>query len=357
MRSFQWTSTFDPVPASVVALLHRIDLAAGRQDLYAGQVPQLLDALRARARVESVTASSAIEDVVVPGARIPALLADRPTRYRNRSEAEFAGYRMALDHLHQTGEGELTVGRLLHLHRLLFSQTEGPAGAFKSDDNLVVDIDTAGKRTVRFEPVPASETPFYATELVERTNAALAEARHHPLLVIAAFALDLLCIHPFVDGNGRVARLVSAQLLERTNYAVGRYVSIEQLVYETGSGYYAALAASTAGWFDDGHHSLWPWATYLLTRVDDAYRRFEANVADATDGGSKQDRVRQHVLHHAATTFTVGDLRRALPGISDQTIRLVLAELRRAGRIAVDGPGRSARWRRADSGENPGAAS
>jgi hypothetical protein len=47
---------------------------------------------------------------------------------------------------------------------------------------------------------------------------------------------------------------------------------------------------------------------------------------------SKQDRVRAYILHQAASRFTIADGRRAVPGTSDQTIRLVLNACRDAGR-------------------------
>ena len=346
MRSFLQPTTFDPVPASVVALLRRVDFAAGGEALFRDQVPELLGSLRDEARVESVTASSAIEGVEVDRLRAPAILTGRATRLRDRSEEEFAGYTDALDYLYGGDAGDVSVGLVLHLHRLLFSRTDAPGGAFKTADNLVVDRHRDGTRQVRFEPVPARETPWFVQELAQRTNEALRAREQHPLLVVAAFGLDLLCIHPFDDGNGRVARLLSGYLLQRAGYGVGRYVSIEQLLYESKDEYYSALADSTEGWFDDGRHALWPWASYLLEQLGAAYARFESRVAVGRSAGSKKDRVRDFVLLHAGTTFTIAEIRRALPGISDQTIRLVLAELRDAGRIAPDGTGRGATWQR-----------
>lgn len=343
MRSFQSPATFDPIPGHIVRFLRRVDRASGAEGQHRHQ---LLEALREQARIESVAASSAIEGIVVDRSRVAALVSAREGRFRDRSEAEFAGYRAALDYLHQEGPGELTVGLVLHLHRLLLQFTDGRGGHFKSDDNLVVDRDPDGSRHVRFQPVSARETPWFTAELVDRTNAALAGGEHHPLLVVAAFALDLLIIHPFADGNGRVARLATAHLLERTGYGVGRYVSIEQLIFETKDDYYAALGLSTAGWFDDGRHQLWPWAGYLLDRLAAAYDRLGARVAVGTTGGTKQDRVRDLVLLQGPDTFNIADIRAALPGISDQTIRLVLGELRNAGRLAVDGVGRGASWHR-----------
>jgi Fic family protein len=347
VRSFQRSTTFDPVPASVVGLLRRIDRGAGAEERHLDQLPQLLLALREEARIESVTASSAIEGVVVDPHRAPGLLAGRTKRFKTRSEAEFAGYTTALDHLYAGDAGELAVGLILHLHRLLSPRTEGPGGSFKAEDNLVVDREPDGTRSVRFAPVPAHETAFYVSELVERTNAELAVGAHHPLIVTAACVLDLTCIHPFADGNGRVARLLTTYLLERTGYGVGRYVSVEQLLYDAKDDYYAALAASTDGWFDDGSHSVWSWTEFLLTQVAEVYRRFEARIAAGRAGATKQERVRDYVVLHAPEVFSIADVRRAVPGVSDHTIRLVLTQLRDAGRIAPQGSGRAACWKRA----------
>jgi Fic family protein len=346
MRSFQHVQTLDPVPGDVVARLRQIDRAAGAEGRYVDQLPQLLGALRERARVESITASSAIEGVVVDDVRIPKLVSGVPGALRNRSEAEFAGYTSALDYLNQQDPGKLSVGLILHLHRLLFSYSEARGGYLKSDDNLVVDSLPDGSRQIRFTPVSASETPFFMEELVARTEAALGRDRLHPLIATAAFALDFLCIHPFADGNGRVARLVTSHLMGRTGYGVGRYVSLEQLIYDTKDDYYGALGASTIGWFDDGQHDPWPWTRYLLERVGEAYGRFEERIAAGTAGGTKQDRVRDHVLLHAAPRFTIADIRRALPGVSDNTIRIVLGELKEKGNITNDGSGRGAAWHR-----------
>jgi Fic family protein len=346
MRSFQRAGTLDPVPADVVAVLSRIDRAAGAESRYADQLPRLLTVLRHQARIESVTASNAIEGVLVDESRVVGLVSGGTRAFRNRSEAEFAGYTAALDYLSQTDPGGLSVGLILHLHRLLYSHSDGRGGYFKSEDNLVVEHGPDGSRAVRFEPVSAKETPFFIDELVRRCSAALDAGDGHSLVVVAAFVLDFLCVHPFGDGNGRVARLLTTYLLQRSGYGVGRYVSLEQLVFAAKEDYYVSLAASTSGWFDDGRHQVWPWVRYLLERLDEAYVHFGERVAAGTSSGSKQDRVRDFILLHASPTFAIADIRRAVSGISDNTIRLVLAELKSAGRIASDGSGRSATWHR-----------
>jgi hypothetical protein len=77
-----------------------------------------------------------------------------------------------------------------------------------------------------------------------------------------------------------------------------------------------------------------------------AYRRFGDRAAAERTPGTKQDRVREYVRRQAPPVFRVADVRAALPGVSDPTIRLVLQQLRHDGAVVADGAGRSAVWRR-----------
>jgi hypothetical protein len=79
---------------------------------------------------------------------------------RNRCEQELAGYRDAQDYVFQPDWRPLNAGLILHLHRLLFAHTAMPGGAFKTEDNLVVDRSPDGGATVRFKLAPAARTPF-----------------------------------------------------------------------------------------------------------------------------------------------------------------------------------------------------
>jgi hypothetical protein len=114
----------------------------------------LLTELASHARVLSITASSAIEGIVVPDRDRAERIINRPAAtLRTRSEQELAGYRDAQDYLFQEDWRPLNTGLLLHLHRLLFGHTEMGGGRFKSEDNLVVDRLPDGTTTVRFRPV------------------------------------------------------------------------------------------------------------------------------------------------------------------------------------------------------------
>jgi len=337
------------VPAQVVTRLSAIDFGRGSEALYRDQMPGLLTDLADRARVQSITASSAIEGVIVADVdRAQRIIDRRATALRNRSEQELAGYRDGQDYLFQQDWRPLNADLILHLHRLLFAHTAAPGGTFKTEDNLVVDRSPDGSTTVRFKPVSAASTPFAVDDLIERYQQAVAAGEHHPVLLTGLFILDLLVIHPFEDGNGRVARLLTGAMLNEHGYTVGRYVSLEQAIAESADAYYQALLDSTHGWHE-GTAEPWPWLSYFASVIAGAYAVFADRAAAAQTPGTKQHRVRQHILRHAPATFRLADVRAAVPGVSDQTIRLVLEQLRKEGRVRADGTGRSATWTRTNT--------
>ncbi|MEU8268279.1 Fic family protein [Sphaerisporangium sp. NPDC049002] len=309
-------------------------------------MPGLLQELADRARVASITASSAIEGIVVPDpVRAERIIRGQATAFRSRSEEELAGARDALDYLFQHDWRPLNTGLLLHLHRLLFVHTAAPGGRFKREDNLVVDRMPDGTLIERFRPVSAAETDFHVHELIERYLKAVDEGQHHSVLLVGLFILDLLVIHPFEDGNGRIARALTNALLMDAGYGVVRYVSLEQVIARSPDSYYQALLDSTHGWHQDTADP-WPWLCYFTKLLAQGYQVFAARAAAEHSPGTKQDRVRNYVMRQGPPIFRITDIRAALPGISDQTIRLVLNEMRDEGIIAADGVGRSAMWRR-----------
>lgn len=354
MRSFlDIDQTLAGVPAALVTVLAKVEYGRGREDLFRAQAPQVLERLAARTRFDSITASSAIENVIVDDDRALRLLRDATLgdgSLRDRSEAEFAGYRDATDELLQKQPEPLTVPLVLHIHRLLMRHTGDPlAGQLKTSDNVIGDLSPDGRVTVIFEPVPAGlETERHLRELVERYEQSIADARLPPILLLGALVLDLLAIHPFQDGNGRVARLVTMNELLRHGFGVARYVSIEQRIFETKHSYYAALRASQTGW-RDGAHDVWPWIGYLLRILADAYDDFAERVAAGTGlvGATKEEQARNYILTQAPRSFRLAQIVDALPDISQATIRNALDGLKADGLLEV-GRGRSATWTRTD---------
>jgi Fic family protein len=345
MRSFvDLDEIFAGQPRALGPVLARIDTGKGQERLFEDQ-PELLGRLSEHARIASITASNAIEGVVL-GSDEAVRIAEGGRRYRNRSEREFAGYRDATDMLMRLQKYEApNVPFVLHLHRLLFQHSDGDGGRLKSDQNLIVSFE-GGRRRIDFTPPSPEETEFLLTELFVRYDDAKREAGAHPFVLIAALILDFLAIHPVADGNGRLARLLTMHELLGAGYGVPRYISIEQRVFESKNGYYASLGESQRSWHQ-GEHDIWPWVSYLADVLAAAYEDFERRVAAAgASKGSKQERVRDYILDQAPREFRRRDVERALPGISAATVRLVLNGLRDENKIKPEGSGPGARWHR-----------
>lgn len=346
MKSFMDApSAFNGMPADLGMRLGRIDVSKGREQLYEDQMPEFLRALSEQSRVESIRASNAIEGIEVDEDRAERLARSDQPRPRNRSEKEFAGYRDAVDEMMRTDRLEdPTVPYVLHLHRVLFQYTEARGGYLKTEDNVIASRE-GGRRQIDFKPPPWQQTEGLLRSLFEGYQDALAKEQAHPLVLLSALVLDFLAIHPVLDGNGRTARLLTTHELVRLGYGVARYSSIEQRIWETKNRYYQALRESQQGWHE-GTHSLWPWSRYLAGVISDCYERFEQRVASVpgADGMNKQERVQHWVRNLAGDEFRLQDVRRALPGISDQTIRLAMEPLKAQGKLKAEGSGRGARW-------------
>lgn len=347
MKSFiDLDKTFSGQPRRVSVLLATIDSGRGREEVFRSQRPQVLEQLSHDARIESITASNAIEGINVASGRARAIADGRMT-FRNRTEKEFAGYRDALDELIKRPPEPASIGLLLHLHRKLLQHAGGRGGSLKSEPNQIVSRES-GATEVIYSPPPPEESEFLLRELFARYERAQNENAAHPVLLVAAFALDLLSIHPFADGNGRSTRLITNSELMFREYGVVRYMSLEQRVFESKNSYYASLYQSQRNWVEtDGGHDIWPWAEYFVSVLARAYEDLEARTlaASSLDGLNKQQQVAKWVIDQAPEEFSRSDAEAALPWVSSQTITVVLNRLRGEGRLTAM-RGRSAKWRR-----------
>jgi Fic family protein len=333
------------IPGSMANSLAGIDLRRGREEAFSRQHPEMLTTLTQIARIQSTEASNKIERITAPHTRIEKLVADKTTP-ANRSEEEIAGYRAVLDLIHASAAHiPFKPAVVEQLHRDLYQFTLVPAGRWKTIDNAIREQRPDGSHRMRFATVSAADTPAAMEELHERFLMASASGQHHALLLIGAYVFDFLAIHPFLDGNGRVSRLLTLLLLYQAGYEVGRFISLERLVEESKETYYDALETAGRGWHD-GAHDVFPWLNYFLGVLTAAYREFEERVGVVSGRGAKQEAIRQFIRSSVADEFTVADVRRAAAGISQSHLSKTLAKLRDDGIIEPVGAGRAARWRR-----------
>jgi Fic family protein len=328
-----------------LASIHRLGEVRGRQQLFVQQAPHQLEALRHLAVIESTESSNRIEGIVVAAGRVAELI-DNGATPRNRSEHEIAGYRDALRLVHDSHPAmRFSPNVILQLHSMLFQYMAGQGGLWKSTDNEIVEKDRQGRIVrIRFKATPAVATPQAMETLSADYLRATRDHDADPLVLIPLAILDLLCIHPFRDGNGRVARLTTLMLLYQSDYRVGRYISVERIIEQSKDTYYEALERSSQRWHDSGHDPH-PWLDYFWGVLIRAYREFEERVERLK--GSKTDQVRAAVLRRTGP-FGISDIEADCPGVSRDMVRHVLRQMKREQLIAPTGIGRGARWRRID---------
>jgi Fic family protein len=326
-----------------VATLRALGEYLGKQTLYIKQRAETLESLRTVAVIESTDSSNRLEGIQAPESRIKALVEDR-AEPQDRTEQEIAGYRDALELIHQSGERmQVTSNVIKQLHRKLYTYMPEEGGKWKPVDNDIVEKDADGKIVrIRFKAVPAIQTPQAMDDLIAGLQHAINDGRDW-MVIIPLFILDFLCIHPFRDGNGRVSRLLTTQLLYHAGYQVGRYISLERLFEKSHKSYYDTLEASSHGWHGSEHDVL-PWTRYFWGVLISAYKEFEERVGNVEAGrGSKSQRIR-YAVQRKVVPFKVTELERDVPDVSRDTIRKVLREMSQEGLVRAEGRGPGARW-------------
>jgi len=330
------------VPLGTSWLLGACMEAKGKQDLWIRQKPEVLKALRLQAIIQSVESSNRIEGVTVSAHRLRPVVLGR-SKPQDRSEEELVGYRKALDWMFTRGRPvTIEPAVILHFHALAQGGFSGDAGQWKKRDNEIVEILPNGARRIRFRPTSAKETPAAVEALCRNCREACEDAGTPPLLVMATFVFDFLCIHPFRDGNGRVSRLLTTFLLLQHDYQVGRYISLERLVEESREEYYRVLAQCSRGW-REGKNEVVPWWNHFLGVLRRAYQEFAEQVEAAPGRSAKGELVRRAVLAQIGP-FALREISVQLPAVSRPLIRKVLGRMKEAGEVKLTGRGRGAQW-------------
>ncbi len=316
----------------------------GKQELYTHQTPEALESLKVVAMIESSESSNRLEGIEAPRERIQHIVL-KDTTPRSRSEQEIAGYRDALDLIHESAEHmDYTVNIIKQLHLLVYRYLPADGGRWKMTRNNIVEKDADGNIVrVRFETVNPVQTPQAMKDLVGQYKNALEEPNNEPLVLLPLTILDFLCIHPFSDGNGRVARLLTLLLLYRLGHRVGRYISLERIFEDSKESYYETLHKSSQGWHK-GRHDVFPWMTYFWGVLIRAYKEFEERVGVIAGGKGKKTGQIIQAVNRRIKPFAISDIENDCPGISRDWIRLVLRQLRDEGKIEVRGKGRGSKW-------------
>lgn len=333
LRNIKWDN-------EVLGLVAQIHEYKGKQTLFLKQKPATLEKLVEIAKIQSTESSNKIEGIVTTATRIKQLC-DQKTTPRNRDEEEISGYRDALSLIHENYEYiPIKSSYILQLHQVLYRYSQrGIGGRFKNTQNYITEIKESGEQIVRFMPLDPFETPTAIEKMCESFNRETDACEIDPLILIPAFIVDFLCVHPFNDGNGRMSRLLTTLLLYRAGYVVGKYVSLESKIEKTKESYYKALEKSDINWNRE-ENDITPFIKYILGTVLAAYRDFEQRVILVEDKSSAIDLVR-NAVDNTIGKFTKSDIMELVPSVGKTSVENSLKILIEEGVIGRDGKGKA----------------
>jgi Fic family protein len=332
------------LPLSAVWLMNSIAEYKGKQELYAKQSPQVLKTLLETALIESAESSNRIEGVTVDKARLKPLVIGH-SKPRDRSEEEVAGYRKALDLIHTKHKSlRITPETIKELHRLCRGES-WDAGKWKEKDNDIIRKHADGRVEVIFKPVSAAKTPEMMKQLCLSYEHSVSQLKYPDLYAVACLVLDFLSIHPFRDGNGRVARLLTLLALYQHGFTVGKYISLERVVEQSKETYYETLNKSSQKWHE-AKHDVIPWFNYFLGTVLAAYKEFEERAQNIKPARGAKTALLILAIDSQHGEFSISDIQKACPAVSRVMIKKVLLHMQKDKKIKCLGKGQSAKWER-----------
>lgn len=227
--------------------------------------PTHADWLRRRAWVRTVHGTTRIEGNTLSDVEVEALLAgEGPTQINQREAREIIGTSEALTLVDQLvgDRASLDEATIREIHRRVLWQ-QSPLltpGEYRKGENRVVD---ASGRPI-FSTPPSGDVPELMREFVAWLQDAV---DRHPAPVVAALAhLEFVAIHPFNDGNGRTARLISRTILLHHGYALNGLVSLDAQLDLDRAEYFAAIGKAVGPVYQAGYDAT-PFARYFLGSI------------------------------------------------------------------------------------------
>lgn len=311
---------------NIINLLTQIHEFKGKQDIYTETKPDILSSLLSVAKIQSISSSNKIEGIYTADKRIKELVNEKVIP-KNRNEEEIAGYRDVLDLIHENYNYiNINSNTILQLHRDLYKYSGNIGGSFKTNQNYIEETLNDGTKVTRFIPLNAVETPIAIEELCNSYNNEIALGQIDPLLLICLFIFDFVSIHPFNDGNGRMSRLLTLLLLYKSNYIVGKYISIEKIIETTKESYYDALKKSSDRWQTESNDYCY-FVEYYLGVILNAYKEFSSRFEYIINNKLTATQRITILFKESYVPINKSYILEKCPDISETTIERVLSTL------------------------------
>jgi Fic family protein len=200
----------------------------------------MLESLRSSARLVSTHYSTQIEGNRLDAHQVQAVLkGGGPFPGRARDEREVKNYHRALEYLEtlNTNQGSVAESMIQTLHGLVESGKK-KASRYRDGQNVIRDNRSG---MIVYMPPEAKDVPGLMKQCVAWIQSQLS-INELPIPVVAALAhYQFATIHPYYDGNGRTARLLTTLILHKGGYGLRGIYSLEEYYAKNLSGYYDAL--------------------------------------------------------------------------------------------------------------------
>ena len=243
----------------------------------------------------------------------------------------------------ESGE-RITEGLIREIHKQLVAGVRGGSarpGAYRRVQNYVVN---SGTGEVVYTPPAALMVPLMMAELVEWLNR---DKETHPVLASGVAQFQLVHIHPFLDGNGRVSRLLSTLCLYRAGYDFKRLFSISEYYDRDRFRFYRALQSVR-----EKDMEMTGWLEYfvegLATQLNEVKNKGEGAIKREARARSHKLNARQaqalgYLLEQGA--MAIRDYEAMYPKLSRRTLQRDLSAMVRAGLVIEEGAGPAVRYR------------
>lgn len=201
----------------------------------------LIASLRETARLLSTHYSTQIEGNMLTQSEVKQVVQGSKTGFpgRERDEREVKNYFKALEYVEQALKKERIINEKLikTIHSLVLVGTR-KGTPYREGQNVIRDAANGG---IVYMPPEAPDVKPLMSGLVDWIHDAI-KKEELPAPIIAGLAhYQFATIHPYYDGNGRTARLLTTFILHKMSYGMKGIYSLEEYYAKNLQGYYAAL--------------------------------------------------------------------------------------------------------------------
>lgn len=268
---------------------------------------------------------------------------------RERDIQEVLNYRNVLKFIESYDKPEVTEEGVKHIHALTVHRLmeEGVTGEYRKSQ-VVVKNSATGEIT--FRPPPPIEVPFLMKAFFGWLNRAAPDAIHSVLKAGIAH-YEIVRIHPFLDGNGRVARATATLVLFRDGYDVKRFFSLEEYYDREPMHYYDALQSVGK---ENGLMTMWleyftEGLAIELTRIKEKVKSLSTDLKIKRSLGGQQLTLTERQIKIVEYVQENGFLQNKaffelFPMVSEDTVLRELKDLLAKGIIQKEGTTKGARY-------------